>query len=137
MTAYEDSELQAKYEQLLAKQGGPVVVVPTPPPAPTTIHIGAQEKYAQGVLDYLYAHQETACDFDYYGMYYLGSLHMLVRRLYPKAHDGKVVEVLLRYDSVIKTDKRGRWLVNRQDLFRDREGVTTRVPQAVVPPADV
>ena len=83
--------------------------------------MGAQERYAQELLDYLWAHEEDILSRTADGVFYQGSIHMLTRRVTPSGQAGDVVNVL-KESGAITNVAHGVWKVNREQVFTDEEG---------------
>lgn len=83
--------------------------------------IGAQERYAQGVLDHLWQNAVDLCQVTTDGTFFRGSMHQLVRRFEPRAQAGDVVNIL-KESGAITSVAHGVWLLKQKSIFFDDEG---------------
>jgi hypothetical protein len=81
----------------------------------------AQERYAQETLDYLWDNAEDICVANADGVFYQGSLHMLIGRIRPSAQRGDVVNILRESGSIANAGH-ALWELRRRQIFEDEEG---------------
>jgi hypothetical protein len=81
----------------------------------------AQDRYAQHVLDYLWDNAEDICVAGPEGVFYKGSLHMLVRQVRPSAQAGDVVNIMRSSGAVIQAGH-GLWQLIRRAVFATENG---------------
>lgn len=90
----------------------------------------AQERYAQEILDYMWNHKDTLCDETPDGVFYRGSIHLLLRSIIPRAQAGDVVNVL-REAGAVERISQGVWKLRRTQVFFDDDGQPLDVSPAV------
>src|SRR5579875_2101480 len=88
--------------------------------------LSAQDKYAQEVLDWLWMHQEDMLEETGGELYYRGSIHMLVKKVTPRAQAGDVTNIL-RTSGAISSAAHGIWRINRKSVFVDEYGLPVDV----------
>lgn len=88
----------------------------------------AQDRYAQEVLTYLWDHAADICEASEDGVFYRGSIHMLVRKSQPRAQAGDVVSIL-KSVGAIQQVQHGLWLLVRKEVFFDDNGRPVEMDQ--------
>lgn len=81
----------------------------------------AQDRYAQQTLDYLWEHVDELCEATPDGIFYQGSLHMLVGKINHAAQKGEVVNIL-RESGAIRHVGQSMWQLIRKEVFFDPQG---------------
>jgi hypothetical protein len=87
----------------------------------TQRRIRAQDRYAQGTIDYLWEHKEKLCEETSDGLFYRGSIHNLVKEIYQSAQAGDVVNIL-RKSGAVSSVSHGLWEIRRKTVLTDEEG---------------
>ena len=91
-------------------------------PGPTRLR--ARERYAEAILSALWKlaeQDDRRMTADKDGVYFCGSLHIVVRELIPQAQQGEVVNILKSTGAVTNVSH-GFWRLNRRHVFEDDEG---------------
>lgn len=81
----------------------------------------AQDRYAQDVIDWLWAHQELMNTNEEGVVFFRGSMHQLVKKVTPRAQAGDVVNIL-RESGAISQAAHGIWEICRKHVHTDDEG---------------
>jgi hypothetical protein len=81
----------------------------------------AQDRYAQETMDYLWTNADELCEASSDGIFYRGSMHMLIRKIIPSAQAGDVVSIL-KESGAIYTPAHGLWELRRKDVFFNEDG---------------
>lgn len=83
--------------------------------------LSAQDRYAQELVDWLWAHDELLDTNEEGVVFFRGSIHQLVKKVTPRAQAGDVVNIL-RESGAISQIAHGIWEICRKHVHTDDAG---------------